>query len=629
MTAPMSPSELTAPTKIRCILVVLAVLLSLTLTAAAQTVVFGDGTNYPAGSGPWGIVAGDFNGDGRADIAVSNHGTFSTPGNGVTVLIAKNDGTFNSGVNYPGGLGPTYLVSADFDKDGKLDLATANGNENNISVLLGNGDGTFKAAVSYATPGKAADIATADYNRDGFLDLAMPVGNVIGVMLANGNGGFGPLTSYPAAAGVTTVRHGDVNGDKKLDLVTTSVNAKTVSVLLGNGDGTFQSAINSPTGGNTQPSSVVVGDFNRDGKNDVAVAFLAPPSVNIMLGNGNGSFAAPSYSSGQINTPVDLKAGDFNGDGKIDLVSTGVFIGPHADVFLGKGDGTLNTSAPFGDGPGCIAATVSDFNSDTKPDLAVVANGQVSVVMINATPGLPDDTDYFIHQHYMDFLSREPDISGFDYWTEHIDTCGNSAQCRFERRIGTSAAFLVESEFQQSGYFVYRLFNASFGRRPTYSEFTIDRAKVVGGPNLSANKITLVNNFVQRDQFKTVYPDSLTNTEFVNRLFDSANLIPFAAERQAAIASMDQGATRATVLRGVVDNATLMQREYNPAFVQMQYLGYLRRTEDQRGFQFWLDILNAQPGNFRGMVCSFITSEEYQRRFTNNVTHSNAECGQQ
>lgn len=165
-------------------------------------------------------------------------------------------------------------------------------------------------------------------------------------------------------------------------------------------------------------------------------------------------------------------------------------------------------------------------------------------------------------------------------------------------------------------------------RRPSYSEFSIDRAKVIGGPQLNASKTNLVNLFVQRDQFKAIYPDSLTNTEFVNKLFDSAGLIPFIAERQAAIESMNQGATRAAVLHGVVDNATLVQREYNPAFVEMQYFGYLRRTEDARGFQFWLDILNQQPTNYRRMVCAFITSEEYQRRFTNNITHSNAECSQ-
>jgi hypothetical protein len=607
---------------------VVSFLLSIALSANAQTVMFGSGASYPVGTGAWGIVSGDFNGDGYPDIAVANHITLANPGmldNGVSVLIGKADGTFNNAVRYPGGLGPTYLVTGDFDRDGKLDLATANHGERTISVLPGNGDGTFRAAVTYTTPNNPYSITTADFNRDGLLDLAIsPLGG-IGIMLANGSGGFEPVVSYPAASEM--VSYGDFNHDNKLDLVTASELGQTVSVLLGNGDGTFQAAINSSTGPGSAPRSVVVGDFNRDGKADVAVAFLSSPTINIMLGNGDGSLRPPSYTSPSINTPVDLKAGDFNGDGKLDLVSTGIFLGPNADVFLGKGDGTMQAPVSFGLSPGAIAVSVADFNFDTRPDLAISVNGQVSVVMLNSTPGLPDDTDYFIHQHYVDFLSREPDVSGFDYWTEHIDQCGNDPACLLARRIGTSAAFLIETEFQQSGYFVYRLYNSSFTRRPTYSEFTVDRKKVIGGPQLNASKAALVSAFVQRDQFKAVYPDALSNLDFVNKLFDSAGLIPFTAERQAALDALNTGASRATVLRGVADNPALMQREYNPAFVQMQYFGYLRRTEDQRGFQFWLDVLNHQPNDYRSMVCAFITSEEYQRRFTNNITHSNAECG--
>lgn len=633
MTPQQSVSRSTAHFKIARYAVwlglIVSTLLFVAISARAQ-VMFGAGATYPAGAGPWGISAGDFNGDGFPDLAVANHGGASpgTFGNGISVLLGKADGTFKSAVNYAGGVGPTNLVSGDFNRDGKIDVATVNTEADSISILAGNGDGTFGAAVGYVTGHRPQGITAADFNRDGSLDLAFPIqGTGLSVMLANGTGGFNPIVNYDVASGSQGIANGDFNRDGKLDIVTASPSAKAVSVLLGNGNGTFQTAINSSTGGNSQPSSIVVGDFNRDGKSDVAVACLVPPSVNIMLGNGNGGFGLPSFTSGSINTPADLKGGDFNGDGKMDLVSTGIFLGPHADVFLGQGDGTLLSPAPFGSGPGAIAANVADFNGDTRPDLAIVANGQVSVVMINATPGLPDNTDYFIHQHYLDFLSREPDVSGFDYWTAHIDQCGNNPACLLSERIGTSAAFLIETEFQQSGYFVYRLYNSSFGRRPTYSEFTVDRKKVIGGPQLNASKAALVSAFVQRDQFKAVYPDSLSNLDFVNHLFDSAGLVPFPAERQAAVGALNTGATRAAVLSGVADNPALMQREYNPAFVQMQYFGYLRRTEDQRGFQFWLDVLNQQPNDYRRMVCAFITSEEYQRRFTNNITHSNAECG--
>lgn len=601
----------------------LCALLITAQNTSAQAIMFGAGATYPAGGGPFGLTAGDFNGDGRADLAVANHLE-----SGVLVLLANADGTFQNAVSYPGGVGPTYVVATDLNRDGKLDLATVNAESNSFSVLKGNGNGTFQAPVNYSVSNRPTSINAADYNRDGNIDLALTVGNAVSVFIADGNGGYQAGVAYPVAAVPQYLTSGDFNRDGKLDLICSSATSKVVGALLGNGDGTFQSVINSSSGGSSQPAALAVGDFNRDGKADVAVAFFAAPSINIMLGNGIGGFGLPSYTSGSINTPVDLKAGDFNGDGRTDLVSTGIFLGPNADVFLGNGDGTLQTSAPFGSGPGAISVTVADFNNDTKPDLAIVANGQVSVVLINATPGKPDNTDYFVHQHYLDFLAREPDVSGFDYWTLHIDQCGADPVCLREQRIGTSAAFMIESEFLQTGYFVQRLYKASYNRRPTYNEFTVDSKKVIGGPQLENSKTTLVNAFAQSGAFKSVYPDALSNTDFVNKLFDSAALVPFTAERQAAVDSLNQGASRASVLRSVADNATLMQREYNAAFVQMQYFGYLRRDEEQPGYQFWLDVLNAQPNDYRRMVCAFITSAEYQHRFTPNTTHTNAECAQ-
>lgn len=128
-------------------------------------------------------------------------------------------------------------------------------------------------------------------------------------------------------------------------------------------------------------------------------------------------------------------------------------------------------------------------------------------------------------------------------------------------------------------------------------------------------------------KLKQAYPDSLTNTDFVSRLFDSAGLIPFTSERQSAIAALNQGASRASALQSVIENPTFKQREYNPAFVQVQYFGYLRRDEDVDGYGFWLDKMSQQPNNYIRMVCAFITSAEYQLRFSSVVSHTDAECG--
>jgi N-acetylneuraminic acid mutarotase len=257
-----------------------------------------------------------------------------------------------------------------------------------------------------------------------------------------------------------------------------------------------------------------------------------------------------------------------------------------------------------------------------------------------------DDARFFVHQHYLDFLSREPDQSGWDYWTNRIDECGKDARCIHERRIGVSASFFIELEFQDTGYYVYRIYKASFGRQPNFSEFTSDRSKVIGGSDLEASKQAFADEWVQRAAFVTAYPNTMSNTEVVNKLFDTAGLTAsiYDAQRQQEIAAMNAGRSRALILRDVIEipdfknvpdpkdprySELKQTSQYNPAFVLMQYFGYLRRDLDQSGNDFWLDVVNnREPNNYHGMVCSFITSTEYQLRFGSAVTRSNADCGQ-
>jgi hypothetical protein len=239
-----------------------------------------------------------------------------------------------------------------------------------------------------------------------------------------------------------------------------------------------------------------------------------------------------------------------------------------------------------------------------------------------------NDARQFVRQHYLDFLGRDPDQGGLDYWSSQITGCAND-RCVNSRRIGVSAAFFIELEFQDTGSFVYRLYKAALGRRPTFAEFSADRATVVAGPNLEANKQALANDFVTRQEFLQRYPLSQTAEQFVNKLFDTAGLIPFTSDRQRLINDMQGGKTRAQVLREVVEFTDFKTREYNPSFVLMQYFGYLRREPDQGGYDFWLNVLNnQQPNNYRGMVCSFITSREYQERFGLLLRRTNTDCAE-
>ena len=202
---------------------------------------------------------------------------------------------------------------------------------------------------------------------------------------------------------------------------------------------------------------------------------------------------------------------------------------------------------------------------------------------------------------------------------------------------------IIELEFQQTGSVVYRMYRAAYGTWPnaptranvTYSQFIADRSQLVGGSGLRQSTITFANNFVQRPEFKQAYPDAMTPTEFVNKLFDTASLTgpANAALRQQQIDAMTtSGKTRAQVLLAVIEISEFKTREYNPSFVLMEYFGYLRRDPDQGGYDFWLNVLSNKlpndPSGYRAMVCAFITSAEYQLRFGTSITRTNRDCSQ-
>ena len=238
-----------------------------------------------------------------------------------------------------------------------------------------------------------------------------------------------------------------------------------------------------------------------------------------------------------------------------------------------------------------------------------------------------NEAQFFVHQHYLDFLEREPDSGGLAYWFSQITACGSDESCINPRRIGVSAAFFIELEFQETGYFVYRIYKGSLGRRPNFTEFKAERARVVAGANLEANKQAFANEWVTRAAFQQLYPSLMTPEEFVNKLFDTAGLAPFTTERQRLANDMRDGKTRAQVLRELIEIGDFKAREYNPSFVLMQYFGYLRREPDQGGYDFWLNVVNDRaPNNYRAMVCAFITSREYQERFGLLLRRTNTDC---
>jgi hypothetical protein len=236
-----------------------------------------------------------------------------------------------------------------------------------------------------------------------------------------------------------------------------------------------------------------------------------------------------------------------------------------------------------------------------------------------------DTPDYFVRQHYLDFLGREPDESGFNFWSDQITSCGSNAICREVRTINVSAAYFLSIEFQQTGGLVDGLYRASYGRAPIYAEFmpdaaTVTRDVVVGRGNwaqlLEANKQMFVEAWVQRSDFRAAY-DGLANDAFVDTLISHAG-VGFNGDRNALISGLNNRTlTRATVLRQVAENEGFVRAKSNKMFVMMEYFGYLRRDPDADGYTYWLDKLNRFNGNFEQaeMVKAFISSDEYRNRF--------------
>jgi hypothetical protein len=236
-----------------------------------------------------------------------------------------------------------------------------------------------------------------------------------------------------------------------------------------------------------------------------------------------------------------------------------------------------------------------------------------------------DTPEYFVRQHYLDFLGREPDEAGFNFWSDQILDCGEDHACSERKAINVSAAYFLSMEFQETGGVVDRLYKASFGRSPLFAEFMPARAEIADGIvvgrqgwdlQLAANKKSFVDSWVNRNDFHQAF-DQLSNDDYVDALLSHAGVNVAAADRTALIADLNSGSSRAAVLLRVADNENFVKARSNEAFVMMEYFGYLRRDPDPDGYRFWLEKLNQFDGNFERaeMVKAFIVSDEYRARF--------------
>ena len=290
-----------------------------------------------------------------------------------------------------------------------------------------------------------------------------------------------------------------------------------------------------------------------------------------------------------------------------------------------------------------VQVTLSDPNNGAVLCTPSTATLQISDDPIEPNFNVIDDTLNFVTQHYHDFLNREPDPDGLQFWANQIFGCGSKSSCIEATRVHVSAAFFLSIEFQQTGFFVYRLYKVSYGDIQDlpvplrFNEFLPDAQQISQGvlvgvgnweAQLEANKVAYLADFVNRSRFLSAYPTSLTPDQFVDMLIENVPRI-LTLNREALIAEFggaansSDTAARGRVLRAIVDNKAFVQQQFEPAFVTMQYFGYMRRNPDAtpdvnfNGWQFWLDKLNQFNGNFieAEMVKAFISSGEYRARF--------------
>ena len=401
---------------------------------------------------------------------------------------------------------------------------------------------------------------------------------------------------------------GEIRGQFQTSAAASSFQFSATQIGVGEGEGSV--VVNVTRAGNTSaPALVNYGTSDTGSTNcNVANTSVASSRCDYETTVGTLNFAA-GETSRTITIPI---VDDSYAEGSESFIvalsnasSSGVALGP----------------------PGSVIVTINDNET------------------VNGTNPI-DQAEFFVRQHYLDFLNREPDPSGLAFWTSEITSCGSDAQCIEVKRINVSAAFFLSIEFQETGYLVYRLYKAAYGNMSgapvplRLDEFLPDtqqigKGVIVGQTNweqkLENNKVAFELDFVSRSRFVNAYPTTLTPAEFVDALFVKANVLPAPTDRNAAVnefagaGNTVDAAARGRALHRVAENSTFKQQETNKAFVLMQYFGYLRRNPNDApepglnfdGYNFWLNKLNEFGGNFVNaeMVKAFIVSGEYRQRF--------------
>ncbi|WP_367155496.1 FG-GAP repeat domain-containing protein [Methylomonas sp. HYX-M1] len=337
--------------------------------------------------GPIDLIFTDVNGDGISDAASANE-----PTNNISIYFGKGDGSFDASTAVPTGIRPQRIQAGDFNRDGHIDLVTANLGDpfagvGDVSLLLGDGSGGFAAPQSVSIGKLPFDVAVADFNRDDKPDLAVAdydyETQTIALRLGNGDGSFQPIQTFPVPELAQSLAATDLNGDQNPDLVSNG------AVLLGDGAGGFLPASRFPLG--APPYLVRVGDLNADSKPDVVLASGGSNNVSVLLNQGDGSLAPPRYYQ-TGNNPAEVSIVDLDGDDKTDLLVSNSY-DDHLSLLYGKGDGYFSglPAYPTTDGTGYILGALdsvaADFSGDGIADLLVANHSQQAALLLGLGQG--------------------------------------------------------------------------------------------------------------------------------------------------------------------------------------------------------------------------------------------------
>ena len=555
----------------------------------------------------------------------------------VTVHYATADGTAQTPSDYPNTSGTLTFNDGETSKPITVPVI-----DDNIP------EGTENFTLTLSSPTGGAVLGNNTTVTFLIQDNEQPTLSISDVSQAEGNSGTTAftftVTSSNAIASVINVDYATANGSAT---AASDYQATSGQLII-------------PIGQSSKTVTVdVLGNGTQEPDENFFVNLSLPGNATIAKGQGTGTIlnddapAAPTVQFNQASYDVQEDLGAVT----ITVTRAGDTSGA-ATVDYSTADGTATQKSDYE----ISAGTLSFAPGETSKPLTVLINedmyiegnevfnlsltnaigaslGPQNTAIVTIADDVPesatnpiDDAQSFVYMHYHDFLNREPDAAGLQFWTNQINSCGQDAACIADKRINVSAAYFLSIEFQQTGYLLHLLQKESFGGLPKYAAFMRDlqevsQGVVVNSPGwqqkLAANQQQFAQEWVARPSFKAAY-DGLSNAAYVNALYANAGIVPPQAERDALVTDLDMATqTRAAVLLDVAGNAAFRQQEQNSAFVLMQYFGYLRRDPDSgpdsdlSGYYFWLTKLNNFNGDYQQaeMVKAFISSTEYRARF--------------